>query len=343
MIKSTTFEWGLFLAKRVGALLVSLLIVSVVTFSVTHLIGNPVYFLLGPKYTPEQLQKAITDLGLDQPMWRQYLTYLGNLLQGDLGTSRYTFTPVLEDLLERAPATLELSTYALLLGVAWAVPAGIYAGVNPRGLFARFADAVARAGVSIPGFWLSLLLVFVFFAKLGWLPAPLGRIDRAFRELPPITGWLTIDALLAGNLAAFGSALRHLAMPTLALALTTSPSILQITRAKTIEIMQSDYIRSARAFGMQPSTVYRYAFKNMLAPVLTMITMTYGFLISGTVLVEVVFTWPGLGLYAVNAMNHSDYEPVLGVVLFSTAFYLFLYLVADIVNSLVDPRTRARS
>lgn len=340
---SASQDWGLFLAKRITALLVSLLIVSIITFTVTHLIGNPVYFLLGPKYTPEQLQKAIADLGLDLPMWRQYLNYLTNLLQGDLGTSRYTFNPVLDELLQRAPATLELSTCALLLGVVWAVPAGIYSGVNPASRFARLADMVARAGVSIPGFWLSLLLVFFFFAKLGWLPAPLGRIDRAFRDMPQITGWLTIDAVLAGNFAAFTSALRHLIMPTLALAITTSPSILQITRSKTAEIMQSDYIRSARAFGMPPRTIYRYAFKNMLAPVLTMITMTYGFLISGTVLVEVVFTWPGLGLYAVNAMNHSDYEPVLGVVLFSTAFYLFLYMVADIINSAVDPRARTTS
>lgn len=341
---SSTFKnWGLFLTKRLAALLVSLLIVSMVTFAVTHLIGNPVYFLLGPKYTEEMLQKAIADLGLDQPLWRQYLDYLTSLLHGDLGTSRYTFTPVLDELLARAPATLELSTYALLIGVMWAVPAGIYAGAHPGGLFARFADFVARAGVSIPGFWLGLLLVFFFFAKLGWLPAPLGRIDRQYQGLPVVTGWLTIDAVLAGEMGALKSALGHLIMPTLALAFTTSPSILQITRSKTAEIMRSDYIRSARAFGMPMHTIYRYAFKNMLAPVLTMITMTYGFLISGTVLIEVVFSWPGLGLYAVNAMSHSDYEPVLGVVLFSTAFYLILYMVADVINSIVDPRVRTSS
>lgn len=336
-------HWTLFLAKRLAALALSLWIVSVITFTVTRLIGNPVYLLLGPRYNEEQFEAAVERLGLDLPLWRQYLDYLGSVMTGNLGVSRYTATPVLADLVQRAPATLELSTYALLLGVIWAVPAGIAAGRNPRGWFAKLADTVARAGVSIPGFWLSLLLVFVFFAKLRWLPAPLGRIDDAYRTLPVRTGWLTVDTLLAGNLPAFGSALAHLAMPVLALAVTTSPSILQITRARTAEVMGSDYIRSARAFGLSAGTIRGYAFRNMLAPVLTMITMTYGFLISGTVLVEVVFTWPGLGLYAVNAMDHSDYEPVLGVVLFTTAFYLLLYVLADIVNALVDPRARLSS
>lgn len=336
-------HWSLFVARRLGALAVSLWIVSVITFVVTRLVGNPVYLMLGPRYTEEQFQAAVARLGLDQPMWRQYLDYLGNLLSGDLGVSRYTASPVLNEMLARAPATLELSTFALILGVAWAVPAGIAAGRNPRGWFARFADLMARAGVAIPGFWLSLLLVFVFFAKLRWLPAPLGRIDDAFRAMPRPTGWMTLDALLAGNMAALGSALAHLLMPVIALAVTTSPSILQITRARTAEVMASDYIRAARAFGLGESKVRRYALRNMLAPVLTMITMTYGFLISGTVLVEVVFTWPGLGLYAVNAMNHSDYEPVMGVVLFATAFYLILYMLADMVNAAVDPRARASS
>lgn len=330
----------MFLAKRIVALVVSLLIVSMITFAVIHFIGNPVYLLLGPRYTQEMLNALTASLGLDKPLWQQYLHYLGNLLSGDLGVSRYTGNTVAADLAARLPATLELSTYALFLGVLWSVPAGIYAGVHPRGWFARLADLVARAGVSMPSFWLGLLLIYFFFAELHWLPAPLGRIDDRFSGIPVVTGWKTIDTLLAGNGAAFVSALAHLAMPALALAITTSPSILQIARSRIEEIMRSDYIRSARAFGLPPSTIYRYAFKNMLGPVLTMITMTYGYLLSGTVLVEVVFAWPGLGLYAVDAMNNSDYEPVMGVVLIGTAFYLFVYLVADIINAMVDPRAR---
>jgi len=336
-------EWVLFLSKRLGILVISLILVSMITFAVTHFIGNPVYLLVGPRYTQQMLDNMIRDLGLDQPLWRQYFNYIKNLAQGDLGTSRYTYNPVMQDIRSRLPATLELSTFSLLLGVFWAVPAGLIAGTYRQSWFARLVDLVARGGVSMPSFWLGLLLIYVFFAELHWLPAPLGRIDRQFRDLPQVTGWYTLDALLAGNWSAFVSSVKHLILPALTLAITTSPSTLQITRNKAEEIMQSDYIRSARAFGLPNSTIRRYAFRNMLAPIITMIAMTYGYLLSGTVLVEVVFTWPGLGLYAVDAMNHSDYEPVMGVVLLSAGFYLVVYLVADILNAVIDPRVRVSS
>lgn len=335
-------EWALFLTKRVGILVISLLGVSMITFAVTHAIGNPVYLLVGPRHNQEMLDNLTRELGLDRPLYERYVNYLGNLARGNLGVSRYSYNPVLTDIRARLPATLELSTCALLLGVLWAVPAGVVAGIRRRGVFARLADVAARGGVSMPGFWLGLLLIFVFFAELGWLPAPLGRLDRDFTRPPYVTGWYTIDALLAGDTGAFLSSVRHLILPAVTLAFTTSPSTLQITRNKMREVMQSDYIRTARAFGMPASTVRRYALRNILGPVITMIAMTYGYLLSGTVLVEVVFTWPGLGLYAVDAMNHSDYEPIMGVVLLTAAFYLSIYLAADIVNAMLDPRVRSR-
>jgi ABC-type dipeptide/oligopeptide/nickel transport system permease component len=332
--------WGWYVLKRLGILVISLVLVSIITFTVTHFIGNPVYLLVGTRYSQEMLDNTITSLGLDKPLYEQYFNYLRNLLHGDLGTSRYTYNPVMEDIRSRLPATLELSTYALIIGVLWAVPAGVIAGTRKNSLFARFTNMIARAGVSMPSFWLGLLLIYVFFADLHWLPSPLGRIEREFRNVPYVTGWLTIDTLLDGNWEAFTSSVKHLILPALTLAITTSPSTLQITRNKAEEIMESDYIRAARAFGLPAGTVRRYALKNMLAPVITMIAMTYGYLLSGTVLVEVIFTWPGLGLYAVDAMNHSDYEPIMGVVLLSSGFYLFIYLVADVLTALIDPRVR---
>ncbi len=339
MLKSLQ-AWGWYVIKRLGILVISLVLVSMITFTVTHFIGNPVYLLVGPRHTQEMLENMATSLGLDKPLYVQYFSYIKNLFKGDLGVSRYAYTPVMDDIRTRLPATLELSTLALLLGVIWAVPAGILAGSRRDSLAARFVNLVSRAGVSMPSFWLGLLLVYVFFAELHWLPSPLGRIDREFRNLPRVTGWLTIDALLDGNWDAFVSAAKHLVMPALTLAITTSPSTLQITRNKTEEIMESDYIRAARAFGLPNRIIWRYVLKNMLAPVITMIAMTYGYLLSGTVLVEVIFTWPGLGLYAVDAMNHSDYEPIMGVVLLSSGFYLFVYLVADVLTALLDPRVR---
>lgn len=335
-------EWFAFLSRRIGALAASLLIVSVATFAVLHFVGNPVYLLLGPRYTQEMLDALTQSLGLDKPVWQQYAIYIGNILRGDFGVSHYTGQRVADDIAARFPATLELSTYALLIGTLWAVPAGLRAGMHPRGLFARFADIVARAGVSMPSFWLGLLLIYVFFAEFSILPAPLGRIDSGF-SVPVVTGFLTVDAILAGNLPALRSALAHLAMPALALAVTTSPSTLQIVRAQTETIMQSDYIRSANAFGLPRATIVRYAFRNMLGPLLTIVAMTYGYLLSGAVLVEVVFSWPGLGLYAVKAMNSSDYEPVMAVVLVSTAFYLLVYMIADILAAIIDPRARTPS
>ncbi len=334
-------EWGLFLLRRCGIFLIALFGVSVITFTVTHKIGNPVYLLVGTRYNQEMLDNITREIGLDRPLHEQYLRYAGNLLQGNLGISRFSYNPVLQDIRKRLPATLELSTWALAMGVLWAVPAGLLAAMHPRGLIARIADLMARTGVSMPGFWLGLLFIFIFFAELHWLPAPLGRIGRTLGPPPYVTGWFTIDTLLAGDHAGFVSSVRHLFLPALTLAITTSPSTLQITRKRMQEVLQGDYIRSARAFGLPTRTVYRYALRNTLGPVITMIAMTYGYLLSGTVLVEVVFTWPGLGLYAVDAMNQSDYEPIMGVVLLSSGFYLLVYLATDILNALLDPRVRS--
>ena len=331
--------WCVFLLKRLGFLLISLIGVSLVTFVVTHQIGDPVYLLVGPKHTQEMLDNMVRDLGLDQPLYAQYWNYIARLAQGDLGASRYSFNPVLSDIGERLPATLELSTCALVLGVLWAVPLGVIAGRDQCGWAAKLADLSARAGASMPAFWLGLLLIFVFYAELHWLPAPLGRIGRGF-EVRGVTGWFTIDSVLAGNWSALSSSLRHLVLPALTLAVTTSPSILLITRNTMAEVMKSDYIRTAKSFGMPQHTISRYALRNLLVPVITMIAMTYGYLLSGTVLVEVVFTWPGLGLYAVEAMNHSDYEPIMGVVLLGAGFYLLVYLLSDILNAIIDPRIR---
>ena len=333
-------EWGAFLLRRAALFLIALFGVSVITFTVTHKIGNPVYLLVGTRYNQEMLDNIRREIGLDRPLHEQYLRYASNLLQGNLGISRFSYNPVLEEIGRRLPATLELSTWALVIGVLWAVPAGVLAALRPRGRMARFADLMARTGVSMPGFWLGLLLIFVFFAELHWFPAPLGRITRSLGPPEFVTGWYTIDALLAGDHAALLSSVSHIILPALTLAITTSPSTLQITRKRMQEVLQSDYIRSARAFGLPGNKVYRYALRNTLGPVITMIAMTYGYLLSGTVLVEVVFTWPGLGLYAVDAMNHSDYEPIMGVVLLSAGFYLLVYMVTDVINALLDPRVR---
>lgn len=332
--------WGLFLFKRVTYLIIALLGVSIITFSATRLLGNPAYLLVGTTHTKEMLDNMIKELGLDRPVPEQYLSYINKLLQGDLGTSRYTFNPVNVDVQKRLPATLELATFSMTLGVLWAVPAGILAGRFRGKLFARVANVVAQTGVSVPNFWLGLILILIFFAVLKVLPPPLGRIEVGVSPPPSVTGWYSLDSLIAGNFKALGSSLKQLLMPALTLAFTTSPSLFQITRNTTEAVYRTDYIRTARAFGLSGWTITRYALKNILVPVLTMGAMTYGYLISSTVLVEVVFAWPGLGLYAVDAMNHADYEPIVGVVLISAFFYILIYMAADVLSAIIDPRIR---
>jgi ABC-type dipeptide/oligopeptide/nickel transport system permease component len=332
--------WSLFIVRRVGYLFLSLIGVSIITFGATRLLGNPVYLLVGTTYTKEMVENMTREMGLDRPIYEQYARYIAQLARGDLGQSRYTFNPVTVDIQRRLPATLELATYSLLIGALWAIPAGYLAGRYRGGIFSRVADVIARAGVSFPNFWLGLILIFLLFAVLHVLPPPLGRIGAEATAPPAATGWYTIDSLIAGDFKALWASLKQLIMPSLTLAFTTSPSLFQITRHTTEAVYRTDYMRTARAFGLSAGTITRYAFKNIAVPVLTMLAMTYGYLIGGTVLVEVVFAWPGLGLYAVDAMNHADYEPIVGVVLLSAASYIVIYLLVDIINSIIDPRIR---
>jgi peptide/nickel transport system permease protein len=258
-----------------------------------------------------------------------------------LGKSNFTAHTVAFDIKQRLPATLELSTCALIIGIAWTVPLGLLSAKYQNSWLDRLSKGLVEAGVAIPSFWLGLLLVYLLFFHLDWFPAPLGRLGSAVQPPQQITGLLTVDSLLDGNWDSFKSAIMHLTLPAVTLAFTSCPPILQITRNAMIEIASSDYIRVAKSYGIKDAKVYyQYALKNALIPISTIIAMTYGFLLGGTVLVEVVFSWPGLGMYAVEAMNHSDYQPIVGVVLLSALVYVVVYLVTDILHHAVDPRVK---
>jgi peptide/nickel transport system permease protein len=334
---------AIYLVRRVTAILLVLLGVATITFAVTRLLGNPVYLLVGQQVDKEIVENMIHQMGLDRPLPEQYVRYLGAVVRGDLGVSRVTQRPVLVEIRLRLPATLELVAAAMLLVVAGGISLGVISGARPGGAIDRFSQFITRLGISIPDFWIGLILVYVFFYRLNWAPAPLGRLAPDIQPPPSVTGLLVVDSLLAGHWMALRSALGHLVLPALTLALVSSPSTIQITRATLIQILSSDYIRTARAYGMPWRTIYfRYALKNIVVPVITMLAMTFGFLMSSTVLVETVFTWPGLGLYAVNSMHQLDYEPILGVVFLSALFYALAYLAADLVSFAIDPRIRAQ-
>jgi ABC-type dipeptide/oligopeptide/nickel transport system permease component len=339
---STLVMWARYLVRRLGAAFITLLGVCTITFVMVRVIGNPVYLLVGQQTSQEIVDAMTRSMGLDQPIWVQYGQYLAHLASGDLGVSRATFRPVADDVLLRLPATLELVLAAMVIVVAVALPLGIAAATRRGGIVDRLAQLLAQVGASIPGFWFGLLLIYVFFAQLQLLPAPLGRLDRFDIPPPRVTGLHTVDSLLAGDLPVFLSALSHLVLPAATLALAAIPASLLITRNSLIGVLDSQYIRTARAFGLDPRTInVRYAARNILVPLITVLAMTFGFLMSGTVLVEVIYAWPGIGFYAVTAMNQSDYDPIQAVVLLGAIFYIGAYLVGDILSAAIDPRIRA--
>ncbi len=331
---------AVYIMRRLAYMLVALFGVSLVTFVVTRVLpGNPAYLLVGAM-ADESTVAAITEqLGLDLPIYEQYIRYMQQLLSGDLGDSLRTSNSVAVDLGARWPATIELASSALVLALCWSVPFGIVSALRRRSISDRLANFFSGLGVSVPEFWLGYILLLVFFGILGWAPAAIGR---TLGEVPErITGLYTIDSLIAGDWEAFKAAAKQLILPAATLALTVGAPLLRITRGFMRETMASHHIRSARALGVPEwSIVLRHALPNVLLPVSTMVAIMYGYLLGGTVLVEFVFAWPGIGKYAVDAINASDFAPVLVVVLLSALSYLLVYLVMDILHFVIDPRTR---
>lgn len=331
---------AVYIMRRLAYLLAALFGVSLVTFVVTRVLpGNPAYLLVGAMADESTVAAITRQLGLDLPIYEQYIRYMQQLLTGDLGDSLRTSNSVAVDLGARWPATIELASSALVLALCWSVPFGIVSALRRRSVSDRLANFFSGLGVSVPEFWLGYILLLVFFGILGWAPAAIGR---TLGEVPErITGLYTIDSLVARDWEAFKAAAKQLILPAATLALTVGAPLLRITRGFMRETMASHHIRSARALGVPEwSIVLRHALPNVLLPVSTMVAIMYGYLLGGTVLVEFVFAWPGIGKYAVDAINASDFAPVLAVVLLSALSYLMVYLVMDILHFVIDPRTR---
>lgn len=328
-----------YLGKRLVFVIPQLLGIILVSFLLVKSIpGDPAVLMLGPTATPEAIASLRQQLGLEEPLYIQFFIYVENLLQGDLGTSWQTTRPVLEDLILRFPATLELVTLSLLVAIAIGVTLGVYAAKRPNSWVARLADFYGLSAGAVPDFWFALVLIFLFYTVLGWAPAPLGRFDMI--EIPPlpVTGAYTIDALLAGDLPAFYTALSHLVLPVLTLGLLNAAPILKMTQATMEKMLDSDFSRYEVMCGVPQKLVVRHALRNSLPSIVTIISVLYGFLIGGAVLVEIVFSWGGAGQYAVQGVLNSDIYPVLGFVLFSAVFSLVVYMVVDLIYVLLDPR-----
>jgi len=330
---------GRYLLQRMLFVLPQLLGIVLVSFLLVKTIpGDPAVLMLGPTATPEAIASLRTQMGLDQPLYTQFIIYVAHLLHGDLGMSWQTTRPVLEDLLQRFPATLELVTYSLILALIVGLSLGIASALHPRGWLARLADVYGLSAGALPDFWFGLVLIFVFYTLAQWAPAPLGRLDIAVIAPEPVTGFMTIDTLLAGDFEAFRSAVSHLVLPVLTLGLINAGPILKMTQSSMDKMLAADFSRYEVLCGLPHRLVARHALRNSLPSIITIVSVLYGYLIGGAVLVEIVFSWGGAGQYAVQGVLNSDIYPVLGFVLFSAIFSLLVYIAVDLIYFLVDPR-----
>lgn len=330
---------GRYVLRRLLLLVPQLLGVSVVTFLLIHLLpGDPAYSIAGSLATKGSIAAIEHRLGLDQPLPVQYVLYLGRLAHGDLGDSYVSGRGVREDLVERVPATLELITVSFVFAVVIAVPLGAFLAMRRGGLAERGVTAYGLLAGALPDFWLALILAFIFYYLLHWLPAPVGQLDISLTAPPRVTGMLLVDSVLTWDWDAFRSHIGHLVLPVATLTILYAAPILKTTRSSMQAALDSGYIRYGRAAGLRDLSLLRYALRNGLSPVVTLVGVLYGILLSGAVLVEQVYGWGGAGQYAVQSILQSDYLALQGFVLVAAAFALLVYLVVDIIHAVVDPR-----
>ena len=317
-----------------------LLGVSIVVFFMVRAIpGDPAQLLLGQQATEEQVQQVRQNMGLDKPVIVQYGIFLADALRGDLGNSIVTGRPVTTELLARFPATLELTAFAMFVAILVGVPVGVISAVKQYSLLDKFTSVLALTGISMPIFWLAMILIVIFFVNLGWLPFP-GRLSTGY-AVTSITGLVLVDSLLTLNFAAFWDGLKHLILPAIALGTIPMAVIMRMTRSSMLEVMGEDYVRTARAKGVVPwRVIFKHALRNAMLPTVTVIGLQAGLLMGGAVITETIFSWPGVGQIAYDSVNRRDYAMIQGVVLYGATLFVLVNLVVDVLYAVLDPRVR---
>ncbi|MBV9791245.1 MAG: ABC transporter permease [Chloroflexi bacterium] len=333
-----------YILRRLAGLLVVFVGVSVITFTLAQLVPvDPAAAALGQNARDDQIEAFRQQYGLDRSPLEQYVTYVNRLLHGDLGISIRTRRPVADDLRDFLPATIELSLAAMGVALVLGISLGILAAVQRNTLLDAVARIFALIGGSLPIFFLGLVMLAIFYSRLRWLPGP-GRLDALFQPPPRVTGLYTIDSLLAGDWALFRNSLSHLILPAVTLGYFSTAVLLRMTRSSMLEVLNQDYIRTARSKGLRERIVLlRHALKNSMIPVLTTIGITFGSLLSGAVLTETIFSWPGLGRYATASATSLDFPAVMGVTLIAAIVYPVVNTLVDIGYHLLDPRIRLDS
>lgn len=331
-----------FIAGRIALLGVMLLGLVIITFVVSNVApSDPAALAAGPDATRDMVETVRHEYGLDQPLPMQFVRYVSDLLHGDLGRAVQTGNSVADDLGRYLPATLELVLLSMVIAIVVGVPAGMLAAVRRNRPFDHLARMLAVSGVALPAFWAALLLQLWFGVWLGWLPTS-GQLSVGTAPPDPRTGMIIVDALLAGEPAVFVEALRYAILPAFVLALPSLAAIMRVARAEMVEVLGADYITAARAHGVAPwRVVALLALKNAMLPTLAMIGLRLGWTLGSSFLVETVFDWPGIGLYAVSSALASDFKPVMGVTLAVGATFMVSNLLIDLAYGWLDPRTRS--
>ena len=332
----------LFILKRFAGLVALLLVLSVLVFFFSRAIpGDVAALYVGGNAKPEQIEKARIELGLDKPLYIQYQRYMGRLFQGDMGLSLRSHRPVLKDLSEKIPMSMELVLLALLVAILLGIPVGGIAAIKQGTWLDEVIKWFTAAAVSLPIFFLALLLQLVFFDLLGWFPLQ-GRLDSMLEFTHPIeliTGFSFIDSLVTGNFTAFFNVIWHMVLPVAALTLGPIGFIARLTRSSLLEVMNQDYILAARASGISEGVLYfRYGLRNALSPILTVIGLMVALLMLNTFFVEIIFNWPGIGYYALIAITSLDFPALMGVTFTIGTIYVLANTATDVVRRLVDPR-----
>ena len=328
------------IGRRLAQALPSVFGVIVISFVLTRALpGDPAVYFAGDMADKESIEQVRQSLGLDKSWIEQFTIYVRNLINGDWGTSLSTGRPVTEELLTRLPASLELTLIGLGLAILVAIPLGVLAATRPNSWVDHLCRVMVTAGVSLPTFFTGLFLVYIFYYLLGWSPSPLGRLSIVYLSPPHVTGFYTIDSLLAGDRKTFVASIAQLILPAVTLGLFALAPIARMTRAAMLGALASDFIRTARANGLSNRVILvTYAFRNAALPVLTTLGMVFSFLLGANVLVEKVFSWPGIGSFAIQALVASDYAAVQGFVLAMALLFVCVNLFIDVLLTMVDPR-----
>ena len=331
-----------YVIRRIAAMVPALFGVLLVVFLITRVLpGDPARTLAGEQADASTVERIREQMGLDQPLWSQFVDYVVGVFQGDLGFAWHTGRPVMEDFATRLPATVELALVALTIALVIGIPLGILSAVNRGTVIDHVARVLSLAGASMPLFWLGLLVIYFFSFQLGIAPSPVGRIADGVVPPTHITGLYVLDSLLSGDMVALRSSLAHILWPGLVLATGATAMISRMTRSAMLEVLGQDYIRTANSKGLRPAKVIgKHAFRNASPTVLTVVGLELGQLLAGAVLTETIFSWPGIGSYVVNSILATDYAPVQGFTLFAAGIFLIVNLLVDLGQAVIDPRVR---